>query len=77
MTLLQLLDEGLDVGRDCFFRGVLLWLRLFGVPGKWDDGVCGGDGDDVHRSSSLAFAGAFHARCGMYVHAERHRAKAG
>jgi hypothetical protein len=38
VSLLQLLDQGLHVGRDCFFRGLLL-LRLVGVLGGRVDGV--------------------------------------
>jgi len=40
VSLLQLLDQGLHIGRDCFFRG-LLRLRLVGVMGGRVDGVCG------------------------------------
>jgi hypothetical protein len=42
--LLQLLDEGLDVGRDYIFRGVLFLLLLFEVLGKRG----GGGGLGVH-----------------------------
>src|ERR1039458_1796118 len=43
----QLLDQGLDVGHDHFFRGLLL-LRLFGVLGGRVNGGFGGDGCAVH-----------------------------
>ena len=63
MSLLQLLDEGLDIGRDYFFRGLLL-LRLFGVlDGRVDGGFGGsGDGCAVHRwflLLAVALASAF------------------
>ena len=45
LALLKLLDEGLDVGGDCFLGGLPLWL-LFG-------GVCFA----LHGSCSFAFVG--------------------
>src|ERR1035437_9858284 len=46
--LLQLLNQALPVGRDYFFRGLLL-LRLVGVLGGRGDSVCGGDSCAAHR----------------------------
>ena len=43
VSLLQLLDEGFHVGRDYFFRGLL--LLLVGVGG----GLVGGCGGGIHR----------------------------
>src|ERR1035437_3153966 len=48
VSLLQLLNQGLHVGRDYFFRGLLL-LRLVGVLGGRGDSVCGGDSCAAHR----------------------------
>ena len=49
MSLLPLLDEGLDVGRDYFFHGLL--LLVVGVWGGWREG-CGGD-DGEPRTKTL------------------------
>src|ERR1035437_6518395 len=48
VPLLQLLNQGLHVGRDCLFRGLLL-LWLVGVLGGRVDSVCGGNSCAAHR----------------------------
>ena len=53
VALLQLLDEGLDIGGDCLFRGLLLWLLRFEVLGEGGDVGWGCDGGGVHGCSLL------------------------
>ena len=75
VSLLHLLDEGLHVGREYFFRGLL--LLLVDVGGGLADGWGGG----VHGwFPPSAFALAFALKSGserVRIHAERLLAKAG
>ena len=76
VSLLQLLDEGLDVGRDYLFRGLL--LLLIGIRGGRGDG-CGGD-DGVHGCLLLRLSHwplLLNRGGGVCIHAERLLAKAG
>src|ERR1039457_3050372 len=48
VSLLQLLNQGLHVRRDYFFRGLLLLRLVGGLDGRCE-GVCGGDSCADHR----------------------------
>jgi hypothetical protein len=76
VSLLLLLDEGLDVGRDYFFRGLL--LLLIRIRGGRGDGCSGDDG--VHGCLLLGLLHwplPLNRGGGVYIHAERLLAKAG
>jgi hypothetical protein len=51
--LLQLLDESLNIGCDCLFRCLLLWLLRSEVLGEGGDVRWGGDGGGIHGYSLL------------------------
>ena len=68
MSLLQLLDQGLHVGRDYFFRGLLLVGIGGGRLRRWYSWVL--------PPWPVALAFAPKSGGGVYIHAERLLAKA-